>query len=245
MLMRSKILLCAIISTFIAGQAFAGYVGNDPINFTDPSGMARVCNGNENCVDVDGNGDGDVSDDDLTSDQISAFGEHFSDFIDNNNGRNLSGDGKPIDNSEGLLSADNENTLRTASQFVGASLKDAGHGKAWRNVSRIVVSSSFKGGRVNGAAFVSAEQEGYFGTDSIRFPGVSPILEMTTNQFYSSPSDIARVLIHETGHSARLFGYTPIPTNHFTVDRWARGHLMQSGLGGGGCVRMNVHFPGC
>lgn len=38
--MKSRFVVSALISIFIAGTpAFAGYVGNDPINFTDPTGQ--------------------------------------------------------------------------------------------------------------------------------------------------------------------------------------------------------------
>lgn len=44
-------LVTSVIVMFCAVPAQAGYVGNDPINFTDPFGMAACPAGEENCID--------------------------------------------------------------------------------------------------------------------------------------------------------------------------------------------------
>lgn len=50
--MKLKFVLIYSAAIFtLATPAHAGYVGNDPINFTDPFGMAACPSGEENCID--------------------------------------------------------------------------------------------------------------------------------------------------------------------------------------------------
>ncbi|MEJ1966058.1 MAG: hypothetical protein WDO56_32710 [Gammaproteobacteria bacterium] len=60
----------------------------------EPTGLAKVCvpkTGSHinSCVGVDGNGDGNVKDDDLSKDQKETLANDFRTFIQNNNGKDL------------------------------------------------------------------------------------------------------------------------------------------------------------
>ncbi len=196
---------------------------------------------------VDGNGDGDTSDDDLTSEQKEAFSEDFSAFIMNNNERDIGSDGKFIDDRSGLLGAEDESSLRTATQFVGAALKDAGYGGPWSNVQRIAIVSKGVNQGVKAPRFVSAAQEtyrgkSYFGMDYMVWPSTTAINGVSN--VYVSPSNLARIMLHEFGHSAWILGYSRTERRHQAVDSWARTQLGAGGLGGGGCVATNG-FPRC
>ncbi|MEJ1962108.1 MAG: RHS repeat-associated core domain-containing protein [Gammaproteobacteria bacterium] len=61
------------------------YAGNDPVNKTDPTALAQVCTevtGSRiaSCVNVDGNGDENTKDGDLTKSQISGLGHDSHDL---------------------------------------------------------------------------------------------------------------------------------------------------------------------
>lgn len=65
----------------------------------------------------------------------------------------------------------------------------------------------------------------------------------TGGYLYNSPSDMARALFHEVGHTP-----VGVETDHFNVDTVAKRNLIRSGLGGGGCSRYGSPgggFPGC
>jgi hypothetical protein len=54
-------------------------------------------------------------------------------------------------------------------------------------------------------------------------------------------------MFHETGHIGQLPGLAggvEVMFTHQTIDAYARRLLMNSGLGGGGCVATG-RFPGC
>jgi RHS repeat-associated protein len=223
------------------------YVGNDPVNGADPSGMARVCapvtgSNVPACVGVDGNGDGNWKDKDLTSGQVSRLGSAFGKFIAENRGADLSRSGTAT-NGDGTASVDQVNYARAVGQFVGHTL-----GGGWGNVT-LTVSTRAAGSDSgeNIPRVVHRGQEYFPMTVNLKF------MDMNTN-----PSSLARSMFHGLGHKAdyRIHGdmvYWNSDPRHQIIDLWARTKLMQSGLGGGGCPAVGgglfgligPDFPGC
>ena len=65
------------------GVNWYAYVGNDPVNGVDPTGMAQVCANNHQeirmCVKVDGDGDGNSNENDLNAKEIQMINTKFID----------------------------------------------------------------------------------------------------------------------------------------------------------------------
>jgi RHS repeat-associated protein len=71
------------------------YVGGDPINNSDPTGLATVYGEDGGYVKVDGNGNGRTDDeDDLNDTQKQGIGHDFAKFIKNNSGTDIGSSGK-------------------------------------------------------------------------------------------------------------------------------------------------------
>jgi RHS repeat-associated protein len=219
------------------------YVSNDPLNYIDPFGLARICaplgeDSEESCVEVDGNGDGDTSDEDLTDEQIAQFAEDFADFIRDNDGADLSEYGKPV---RGSATEEQKNAVRVTSQFVGAAItnaRDRVQLAAWNRVSYIEANSRF-GSVFRGApAMIILNDDGQVYID---ITGRS--MGGFNKNMYNSPSDLARFLIHEPRHLLYRRGPMSRPA-HLALDRSARDRLSIYGLGGGGCAA-GFGFPGC
>lgn len=215
-------------------------VANDPINSIDPTGWAeietkyyetgsRIARTASVTVDADFDNDGA---DDLSQGQLNQLGKDFSGFIRANDGADISNAGKLI---SGDGSIGDKTFTRVVSQFVGAS----GLAQGWDKVDRIDVSArnywkfgadagyrAFKDDPSRGVIFITGSPADWAG-----------------NYLYDSPSNMARALFHEVGHTPRGVEY-----NHSYVDIVARRNLMRSGLGGGGCWSYGVPgagFPGC
>lgn len=219
------------------------YVGNDPVNRNDLMGLAQVCTSAgsriQSCVGVDGNGDGNVKDNDLTSGQKSKLGSDFHGAIVANNGRNISALGKPVSNDASNPATSGQIAMtRAVTQFVGASVRgDAA--ALWANVDRVWTSGAHFFGRPN-----------EFVRDALTSPSRGQIVlgqnpGWFSGSLYNHPSDLARVLLHEMGHSATPGGFEG------RVDTQARGLMKQYGLDGGGCSAVGMGgfggsgFPGC
>ncbi len=113
------------------GPNMYAYVGNDPMNLSDPSGREKIClkkdeddkKSPESCVLVDGDGDGKSNENDLDKGQADLFRDQFKDFIRTHAGRDLSHDGKLVwgkgDDSDKAM-------VRVASQFIGRAAKATG-----------------------------------------------------------------------------------------------------------------------
>ncbi len=226
------------------------YVGNDPLTKIDPSGMKEVCSGTGEeraCVLVDGNGDGNSEDDDLDSDIVDALSKEFSDFIKSNNGLDIGSLGKTVG---GTRSDFNKSVVRSVSQFVGASIGQKGSSGlqgAWSRLSSINVND-----RTGAApAMVSTIQPIWAeamnrNTGRREFLDLSGSQDLTRRAFrmtftgtdfpgrnkYSSPTNIARLMIHETMH-----GQVAIRTEaaHGAMDANARAFTGAAGLAGGDC----------
>ncbi|MBN8528596.1 MAG: RHS repeat-associated core domain-containing protein [Caulobacterales bacterium] len=209
------------------GMNLYAYVGLDPMNRTDPKGLkADVCVG-ESCVWVDGNGDGDTRDDDLTREQESIIATHYRRFIRRNNGADLSRKGKRVVRGVGVSHVD-ATMVRVASQFVGAAASEEGgrFAEKWAEIDYIEIRS--RGGALDPIAGYGQDP---YGNNGIVFTGV-----WRQGVTPSSASDIARIMLHETGH---VFG-VPFVDNwiiHSSIDARARRMLRSYGLDGGGCVR--------
>jgi RHS repeat-associated protein len=208
------------------------YVGNDPVNKTDPTGKATVCTAttgklNKSCVKVDGDGDGKVNDNDLTKSQKSQLASHSGAFIRNNNGEDLSKSGKKV---TGNASAGDKAMVRAVSQFVGHS----GNAEGWDKILSIEAMKRdyWKGGIDAGymAELKDGKETGY---GKIIITG-SPY-GWSTSYLYGSASNLARALFHESIHTRPGRSDAENATEHSGLDAQAIRALRASGLDGGGC----------
>ena len=211
------------------------YVGNDPVNFIDPTGESQVCTQMSGsriraCVGVDGNGDGNVSDNDLSSSQKRTLGNNFHNFIQNNNGTNLSSSGLPTSGTQ-YSQTGKVNFIRAVSQFVGYALgSQVSTGNLWNNFSDIIVGSY--PGSLKAPAQVNKGDGPYtiFVSNAARYSST-----------FRNGSFAARLLFHETLHPQ--YGWANLlPFVHRRIDYRARNILRFHGLDGGGCPALEG-FP--
>ncbi|MEG3088531.1 RHS repeat domain-containing protein [Sphingomonas sp. PB4P5] len=213
------------------------YVANDPVNGTDPSGMAQVCavsTGSrvQSCVGVDGNGDGNFKDNDLSSGQKSAFASAYGGFIGSHNGRNISGNGLKVDGS-----GTDASTLRVATQFVGSVAPWA------KNVGIYIDNSNGdKAGNTSWSRRAGEPEAGTYRTS----------INMNYKNQRNNPSALARTLFHERGHQSRAGqGVFMVNDAHRAIDARARQQTKASGLGAMGCPAVGdiygfwPSYPGC
>ena len=228
--------------------AFA-YVRGDPVNRRDPSGTEMVCvpppgHRVPTCVGVDGDGDGQYHDRDLTSSQASAIGNAFAGFIQRY-GRNqdLSPYGKRVD---GTADPTDKAMVRVVSQFVGyvAARGVSRHDNNaaadrlqadWNSISHIQADRNFAS-RDDASSLLGDHKSiwihirGGFGRGDSR-------------SMYNFPSDLVRLMFHETLHVRYPDELGPDRySRHQAVDRWAR--EMTKRLGFGHCQAVGG-FPAC
>jgi RHS repeat-associated protein len=219
------------------------YVGGDPVGRTDPTGLAKVCANRTgtntlSCVYVDGDGNGDSKDDDLTRSQVNALSREYRTYIGANNGADLGSFGKNVvtEGNGGEYVNDitpNGKMYRVVSQFVGAATQGNSDFQAqWEGVKGIVNEPS----RYFGLGKAGLDSDGW-----IRI--LAPMSGITAH-----PSWMARIFIHETGHVGQG---TDFFTNaymffagHGIMDDTAKQILKDSGLGDGGCPK-EAGFSGC
>ncbi|HYW15348.1 MAG TPA: RHS repeat-associated core domain-containing protein, partial [Allosphingosinicella sp.] len=215
------------------------YVGNDPVNGSDPSGMARVCapatgSNVPSCVGVDGNGNGSSRDNDLSRAQTKAFSRAYGGFISNHRNADLSKQGASV----GGKSHD-ATMLRVATQFVGGALPGA-----FKNFE-IYINNN-----LDSDTAASTDWIRYGGGDG---PGTyTTQVNMEWKGHRTNPSELARTLFHEIGHHRDRFGMvTPNNSLHQRLDAAARRAVMRNGLGGMGCSAVGGYwgyfqdYPGC
>lgn len=208
---------------------------------SNPFGTDTVCTTTtgsriRRCVEVDGDGDGNVQENDLTPQQERALASAFHGFILDNDERDLTPYGKEV---RGTGTPNEFTMIRAVSQFVGAVMTE---GQAWARVQYISISSD--------VGFV-ANAGGQF---DIGWQPVAQValssgrIEITgyrggffNPNVFNSPSNLARILIHESLHF--VFGSVPWDL-HLRLDRNARTILRTHNLDGGGCVSLEG-LPSC
>lgn len=210
------------------------YVGNDPVNMSDPSGTEQVCSTPtgtriRSCVWVDGDDDGITHEDDMSYSEVNAIEGNFAKSIQANNGKSFAGNGKRVYNGN----ASQQVLVRVASQFVGAAFKAQG-GKAyrtWLNSGNITLQNDPK-------------QPPSWVCPSCSNKNIALNLSFANGLFGRSPSNIARALFHETGHffmkndegawDEYWHGY------HARIDDYAIDLMHMYGLDGGGCAAITT-----
>ncbi|HWW28332.1 MAG TPA: RHS repeat-associated core domain-containing protein [Caulobacter sp.] len=224
------------------GLNWYAYVGNDPANRQDPSGLERVCTQGTGsripaCVNFDGDGNGKADDNVLSARQRNTLARDFAGFISSHDGKDISRSGKPV---TGEASESDTNMVRAVSQFVGAAIAEEGGGiaKQWARLSGIET-------RAAGSnawpfpAFTGADKSGRWW---IQFTSNWPAAFGKNG--YQSPSNLGRLLFHETQHIGQFPVFNYVDINHLWIDPYAKDLLKRSGMAGGGCVGANG-FSGC
>lgn len=212
------------------GMNMYTYTSNDPVNRFDPTGLDDVCASTtgtrtQRCVQVDADGDGETSDDDLNSRQETRLSRDFGPFIWNNGGSDISGEGLDV---VGTASDTDKAMVRTVSQFVGAT----GRADNWGQIRYIEANRRNRLLFGIDAEYVPWATDGGHGQQvdfgHIRFTGS---YNRTFWHLYNSPSNLARAMFHEQLH-------TPIGDEnsiHYRLDAQAKRLFRGSGLDAGGC----------
>ncbi|MGA9582260.1 MAG: RHS repeat-associated core domain-containing protein [Allosphingosinicella sp.] len=226
------------------GMNLYAYVGNDPVNGVDPSGLARVCapatgTNVPACVGVDANGDGNTKDNDLTRGQSRSMGRAFSGFISRNRGADLSRSGARVSGANGATTAQ-VSYVRAVTQFTGHTFRGA-----WGD-SEVVVDGGLSADIAGDTIYLKSDRLG-----SITTHRINPNFMDHAN----NPSSVARTVMHEFGHRRDLGGPVTSTGNqqHQVIDTFARNWIMSKGLGGGGCPAIGgglwgllpSDYPGC
>ncbi|GAA4644465.1 hypothetical protein GCM10023115_24250 [Pontixanthobacter gangjinensis] len=212
------------------GMNQLAYVGNDPLNFNDPTGLAKVCvippgSRIRKCILVDGDGDGDADEDDISGADKIALGRAFRGFILGTRHKDITGFAKP---ASGQGSENSRNWAYIIGQFAGAVFSDAGYD--WSKVKGIWV--------------------GYKKDEPAAWSDGSRIALNTKFSFWKkNASDAARLILHESLHTNYSYwGASNAPWrlywNHSWLDGKAKGLLKEGGLGGDGCIAYMV-FKKC
>ncbi len=229
------------------GINWYAYVGNDPGNQNDPSGTAQVCataTGTRipSCVGVDGNGDGNTKDNDLTKNQINAISSAFRGFITSHNGADLSKSGANVTGG----SDNDQNFARAVSQFVGFSVG------GWDNTLIDLTPGRLNSQTASTTEYWEHREHSY----EKMAHGYSTPINMGWKGHRTNPSELARTMLHERLHHYDRFGMVAIINDlHLALDAEARRLLMKYGLGGGGCSAVGDEglggflfgpvYPGC
>ncbi len=201
----------------------------------DPSGMDTVCtdvtgSNIPSCVTVNGAGNNT-----MTNSQKSELGDQFHDFIAANIGEDITNYGKHVYDANGnSMSSSNINAsmLRAVSQFVGVAEVSEGDASAarWKGV----VGIQYNRGGPRPTAGLDPDN----------------VIEMNSliDQFMNSPSNPARIMMHEKLHfgepTTQFEAFRSWLYYHQILDNQAKSLLKASGLAGGGCVGY-VGFSRC
>jgi RHS repeat-associated protein len=173
------------------------YVAGDPMNASDPSGMEKVCvtpTGSKikSCVETG---------EDLTLQQKSSFQSAYRDFISDNNGLDISGDGRSVMdityNETATQKANSQNQvsqIRLISKFVGAAIRlygDADDQAAYAQVKNFVIQDH--GIAPNAIAYANIDP------NKSRY-GTIAMSKAALPQYNRNLSTAAKVLLHEIWH---------------------------------------------
>jgi RHS repeat-associated protein len=217
------------------------YVGNDPMNKSDPTGLAKVCAivGKKTinaCVYVDADGDGNSKDSDLDWQLNRTLGRAFSRAIQKLDGQDIGLQGAKV-NVGGLLTENDVTLTRVTTQFLGALIPGVWSGDGHGDL-RVKI------GFINGG-----DLEKYY---SLMAEGSQRWHEIQVNSQrfeHRNPSALARSILHGYGHHLdHMAGKsTPVFHNpeHRAIDEKAKQMLRQLGMAGSGCPAVENFYTAC
>jgi len=226
---------------YTGGSNLYAYAGNDPVDFSDPSGLARICASSTEtgtnvpqtrCVDVDGDRNGKSRENDMTPKEMSRVRAAYAGFIrrfgssNRNNVPDLAPYQKRI-GGDGSSSA--KNMIGVISQFYGYVASRVPGMESWNHIQRI---------DVNAGPSRSAPAPAMTDGQVITFTGKALDAHPLQDLYSESYSDVGRILIHESVHAWGL------GTSELRTDQLARRLLGTLGMDGEGCVATNG-FPSC
>jgi RHS repeat-associated protein len=222
------------------------YVGNDPVDMADPSGLDRLCVTESSsripsCVNVSGGEDKHT----LTQNQIDSLEHDFRGFILAHNGQDITSNGAQVTGG----SQSDQNFISAVSQFVGTAIRQWSGGQGWNGI-RISLLNTIGMESAEGQWGHGESDYGY--SNGNFYDGISHReIDLSTDKqaAFGKAGDAARLITHERLHwiwnkDRNPSGGMENRDAHQALDSQARSIMKTYGLSNGGCSAMG-DYPAC